>query len=129
MDTAGVSNRTKYILRRLNDDDWKGKYRFLLKDQKPQPTWGFFEFGNDMPEATCYDDFMFFCSPYVSGLEFDKDSLRFEVIHRNAYTSQGYWQHVKSTDPEQYQFQKPHGLDPIMQPDHDFIEIGTCSPF
>jgi hypothetical protein len=126
------SNRPKYILRHLTDDDWKGEYRSILKDQTPQPTWGFFAIGGeftDQPQATCYESYTFFCRPFVATLEFEKDSLRFQVTYSGAYISQGYWQHVQSTDPEGYQLQKPRGLDPISQPDDVMVEIGTCSPF
>lgn len=123
------SDRTRYILRHLTDNDWKGKYRSILKGRTPQPTWGFFEFGDDMPQATCDETFTFFCPPFLADLDFDKDSLRFQLTRGGGYISQGYWLHMQSTDPEGYQLQKARRPDPISEPDDAFFEIGTCSPF
>jgi hypothetical protein len=126
------SNRTKYILRRLNENDWNGPYHYRLEDQEPHPTWGFFEFGDDMPQAVCDETFSFSCHHVLADLVFNKDSLRFQVTHHEGYISQGYWRHLQSTDPEGYQLQKLQklpGTDPISRPDDLFFEIGTCSPF
>jgi integrase len=125
----GFKGGDKYILRRLNDDDRK-KHHAIWEDLKPQPTWGFFEFGDDWPQATCSDDsYGFSCERAVLGLAIEISSLRFEVTATGAYNHQGYWEHVQRTSPEDYQFQRPKGPDPVSQPDDVFVAIGKCSPF
>ena len=42
--TPKVFGSAKYIVRRLNDDDWIGKYKYLLEGS-PKPNWAVYKFG------------------------------------------------------------------------------------
>jgi hypothetical protein len=123
------STTRKYIFRRLKDEDRDREP--LMKSNHPQDDWGFFEFGKPHPEtlASCRDvgqplGEFFQCHENWEMAEFDSTSLRFEIIRYGGYTSQGFWEHQRSNDPNAFK-QKP-GQDPD-HPDDLFFEIGRCS--
>lgn len=115
----------KYILRHLTDAERKREQTW---DPKSKATWGFFEFDDGTPTATCTDElYGFFCHPRVAEVEFGKDLLRFEITRGGSYVGQGYWKHLQQTDPETYAMEKPKMLDPVSAPDDAVFELGTCS--
>jgi hypothetical protein len=123
--TSFAANR-KYVLRQLNDDDRK-QWSVLIKSH-PKTDWAFFEIGNDVPIALCTDDLLFSCA--WGSMIFDKSSLRFERANYGGYTSQGYWEKLRSEKSDQYDsgVKYHRAVDPD-KPDDLFFEIGKCSPF
>jgi|HubBroStandDraft_6_1064221.scaffolds.fasta_scaffold249613_1 hypothetical protein len=132
----------KYVLRRLTEDDLKGKYQDLLADMKQaESNWGFFrESASDhLPVAACVEENIvidntnipfFNCHPIKSSaMEFDKVSRRFMVAYNTGYISQGFWEQVRREYPERYRDALIRGEahDPS-RPDDLFVEIGKCSP-
>jgi hypothetical protein len=105
-----------------------------IKHRYPQDDWGFFEFGKPHPDplATCGDASIAFfqCHEYWGMAKFDKDSLRFELIHHGAYADQGFWEHLRATDPDEFKrlLSRKEAHDPD-HPDDLFFEIGRCSAF
>jgi hypothetical protein len=75
----------------------------------------------------CGDDDFFV--PLYRG-ELDLNSLRFQLVHANAYIRQGRDQYLKQTNPPEYQKMAKQipSLDSINRPDDLAIEIGGCSP-
>ena len=72
----------------------------------------------------CGDDF-----GVLSRGSLDLNSLRFQLIHEDAYIRQGRDQHLKQTNPQEYQKMAKQipSLDNINRPDDLAIEIGGCS--
>jgi hypothetical protein len=126
----------KYIVYRFT-----GKQReWFLSDPKLASIpnlegWGIRKFGDNSGynitacktvdgDGNCGDDPIF---PLLRG-NLDLNSLRFQLIHENAYIMQGRDQYLKQTNPQEYQkmVQKTPSLDSINRPDDLAIEIGTC---
>jgi hypothetical protein len=124
----------KYVLRRLNNDDWtKEDYRVLLQ-LTPKANWAFFESGKNLLLATCVDDpdgvgAPFICEPVVYYASFDKDSRRFEMFLHGGYIRQGFWEQFRREHPDIYKWQLSEGRasDPS-RPEDLFVAIGKCSP-
>ncbi|WP_175755833.1 hypothetical protein [Burkholderia cepacia] len=121
----------EFVLRRLTEDDSKiAEYRTLL-NRDPKANWAFFD--GKMLLATCVEnDFTFgslLCRSGLADANFDKDSRRFELVYRGAYTSQGYWQQLKRGDSKQYESLLASGRGgDAERPDDLSIQIGKCSP-
>ena len=60
----------KYILRRLNDEDWR-VHAPVLSLERPAPKWGVFEFGEKdwLPVATCREDLL--STSKLTGIEIE----------------------------------------------------------
>jgi hypothetical protein len=122
----------KYILRQLNDADRDHKTgkSWSVFESNQKANWAFFEFGTDIPTATCIGDTIsFFCKPFIMDASFDQDSLGFELALRGAYVGQGFWEQQRQEKSELYKQKLSEGDDPYLKPDDLFIEIGHCSPF
>jgi hypothetical protein len=126
----------KYILRRINDSDRKGKWSQVFK-QRPEANWAFFEFGDpSRPAATCSDQASefsasrFACEQFSFDAAFDKDTLRFETTRRGAYMNQGDYEHMRQKEPDR--FKQLLSQFPVLDPSHPddlSFEVGRCSPF
>jgi hypothetical protein len=118
----------KYVLRRLNDDDRKGKWKTELNNAN----WGFFEFGkaDPTPYAACSDESLFTCREVVRKVEFDEKSLRFTIVNYLGYTQQGFWEYVRANNPDHFtRALSPKEAGDPDHPDDMFFEIGRCSAF
>jgi hypothetical protein len=120
----------KYIMRRLTDDD-RREWRVLLQG-RPRANWVFFEFGDKFPTAICEESTQlpgrFDC--LWAEVSFDKETNRFERIHRGAFIDQGFWEKMHQEDPERYgDLLSRKQANDISHPDDIFLEIGKCSPF
>jgi hypothetical protein len=120
------STGRKYVLRRVNDDvrqQWADYFR-----SRPKANWIFLELGDHSPTALCED--MSGCLAFTGGrVDFDQNSLRFELSNSGSYVSQGIWEQHRSEHPDDYN--KPLRLRPPDpdNPDDLYFAIGRCSPF
>jgi hypothetical protein len=116
--------QSKYILRRLNDND-RENWPSLLKEH-PNADWGFFSFGVNELMALCGSEFGLHC--FWGDVLFEQDSLRFSRADYGAYLRQGSLETLRKKDPDEYNSRvNKYKMDPD-QPDDLFIEIGKRSP-
>jgi hypothetical protein len=124
---------TKYILRRLTDDDRKSAFGFVLRDN-PKTNWVFLELGEKQATGLCVGNTSdpilggMYCRPVLADVFFSNDINRFEIVRHGAYINQGYLERHRVEDPELYKSELSDGVNPS-HPDDLVIEIGRCSPF
>lgn len=123
---------SKYVLRRLKDDDLTGKYASLL-DQQPELNWGMFKFGENVPIGACNETIgLLFCKGLggvTSDFKVDIESHRFTIAYINGYVNQAFSERALRTPPEKYKHLTAHGEKHDPAPDDLFVQIGKCSPF
>jgi hypothetical protein len=103
------STDSKYILRRLTDDDRQSDpTKAALADlgTTDQLTWGFFDMDGGALVSACTDKFA--CSQKAYFFQFDPASRHYEIAHIGSYAKPSS-NATESVD--------------------DFIEIGTCGEF
>ena len=57
---------------------------------------------------------------------FDRRSQRFEIIKSGTYTDQGFWKYMSEHDPAKVDEKVRKKIN---DPQLEYFEIGTCSPF
>jgi hypothetical protein len=82
----------KFIFRRLNDEDRKALDHLPYLQIDKLANWAFFGFETNEALATCskvLDNVV--CKPVTVSAQFDKQSLRFEIVNFGGFAEQGYW--------------------------------------